>query len=466
MGAMIHQQSFAALRRQYERGELSPVEVAASALAHAERIAGPTNAFALLDPERAMAAARVAEQRWHEGRALGTLDGMPFTVKEFAAVGGWPTRRGSLVTPADPALKSTVFVARLEAAGAVLLGKTRAPEFNWKGVTDSPGYGITRNPWNLALTPGGSSGGCAAAVASGVVRVSFGSDAGGSVRIPAAFTGILGLKPTFGLIPLVPLPSHFSATAHVGPLAVDSADMMEAMAIVAGPTAADWTSGGESAEARAESMRPIESLRVGILDASSWQDESIPAVSSAMDAVTAAMRSAGMPLRDVSFDVHGASDVGRRLYQIACAQTVRGIDPGLHPQLDPGLVDCAKAASQFDLQDYFSLMQQRDAHAAALATLFETVDVLMLPTLPVTAFGAGRNVPEGWEDPDWFSWNPYTPAFNALHAPALTYPVWTAAADMPVGVQLVTRKYGDRRLMRLAAYLQERFPVRMSPLAG
>lgn len=227
---MIHQQAFSDLRQQYRQGKLSPVDVARSALQHADRVASLTNAFALIDVDRALAAARRSEQRWRSGQAIGDLDGMPMTIKEFAAVKGWPTRRGSLTTSADPAPESTVFVARLEEAGTVLLGKTRAPEFNWKGVTDSPGYGVTRNPWNLDLTPGGSSGGCAAAVASGVVRVSFGSDAGGSVRIPAAFSGILGLKPTFGLIPVVPVPSHFSNTAHVGPLGVSSVDLIEANA--------------------------------------------------------------------------------------------------------------------------------------------------------------------------------------------------------------------------------------------
>lgn len=461
---MIHQKSFSNLRHQYRLGTLSPVDVTRSALRHAEHVASLTNAFALLDADRALASARRSEQRWRSGQAIGDLDGMPMTIKEFAAVQGWPTRRGSLTTSTDPAPESTVFVARLESAGAVLLGKTRAPEFNWKGVTDSPGYGITRNPWNLNLTPGGSSGGCAAAVTSGVVRVSFGSDAGGSVRIPAAFGGILGLKPTFGLIPVVPLPSHFSNTAHVGMLGVSATDLMEALQVVGGSSARDWTSVCEGAEARAASESPIEDLRIGLLNVTRWS-ESIPMVQAGVDLVATVLRAEGLQLREMDFDLRGASAVGQKLYELACAQTVRAIPAKDRHLLDPALVACAVAVGEPDLQDYFGLMQQRDAYGVALAALFEAVDVLLMPTVPITAFGAGRNVPADWPDPNWFSWNPYTPAFNALHAPALSFPVWPPGADMPAGIQFVARKLQDRRLLRLSAWLETRIPIRLSPLA-
>jgi aspartyl-tRNA(Asn)/glutamyl-tRNA(Gln) amidotransferase subunit A len=461
---VIHQQAFSNLRQQYRQGKLSPVDVARSALQHADRVASLTNAFALLDVDRALAAARRSEQRWRSGQAIGDLDGMPMTIKEFAAVKGWPTRRGSLTTPADPAPESTVFVARLEEAGTVLLGKTRAPEFNWKGVTDSPGYGVTRNPWNLDLTPGGSSGGCAAAVASGVVRVSFGSDAGGSVRIPAAFSGILGLKPTFGLIPVVPFPSHFSNTAHVGPLGVSSVDLTEALQVAGGSSVSDWTSVNEGVEVRAACEFAIEDLRIGLLNVTRWS-ESASMVRAGVDLVAEMLRAEGIQLREVDFDLGGASAVGQKLYEIACAQIVRTIPAKNRHLLDPALVVCAAAVGEPDLQDYFGLMQRRDAYGAALAALFETVDVLLMPTVPITAFGVGRDVPAGWPDSNWFSWNPYTPAFNALHTPALSYPVWPVGADIPVGIQFVTRKLYDHRLLRLSSWLETRMPIRLSPLA-
>ena len=216
---MLHQTPWPRLRELYRLGEVSPMDVARSALEHAERADPIINAFALLDRAGTLAGARESEERWRQGAALGPLDGMPVAIKEFAAVRGWPTRRGSALTSAEPAAAHTVFVQRLADAGAVLLGKTRAPEFNWKGITDSPAFGITRNPWNPSLTPGGSSGGCAAAVAAGVVRLSMGSDAGGSIRIPAAFTGTIGLKPTHGRIPCrpCPAPSRTSCTPAPSP---------------------------------------------------------------------------------------------------------------------------------------------------------------------------------------------------------------------------------------------------------
>ena len=461
---MVHRQSFAALRQLFQTGALSPVEVARSALDHAVSVDTHLNTFAVLDPDRALAAARRSEQRWRSGRMVGKLDGMPVTVKEFAAVRGWPTRRGSLTTPTELAEASSIFVERLEAAGAVLLGKTRSPEFNWKGVTDSPGFGITRNPWCSDLTPGGSSGGCAAAVASGVVRVSFGSDAGGSVRIPAAFSGVLGLKPTFGLVPLAPLPSHFSNLAHVGPLASSSADMSEALQVVAGRATTDWTSVSETIEARAACSTAIASLRVGVLNPARW-DEAEPVVGAGVELVTGVLQDEGLNLREVDFDLRGASDVGRQLYDLACTQVVSRIGEADRELVDPGLLRCAEVAGGIGLNDYFRLAQRRDGDGASLSALFEAVDVMVLPTVPIVAFDAGRDVPSGWRDPSWMSWNPYTPAFNALHVPALSYPVLPKAAALPVGVQLVAPKLHDRLLIRLAGWLEERLPVRLPPAA-
>lgn len=461
----VHQQSFASLRTAYRSGELTPVDVVRSALDHAEQISEATNAFALLDRNRALDAAERSSRRWRQGTPLGGLDGMPMTVKEFAAVQSWPTRRGSVVTSPLPATESTVFVERLEAAGVVLLGKTRAPEFNWKGVTDSPGYGITRNPWDLSLTPGGSSGGCAAAISAGVVRISFGSDAGGSVRIPAAFCGILGLKPTFGLIPLHPFPSHFSNTAHIGPLGVDGEEMLQALQIVSGRSPKDWTSVSETIEAKASAERSLDSLRVGILSQRHWSDCEAT-VEIAMSLVIDVLQSEGLAVQEVDFDIRGASAVGQALYQLACRKIVDGIGAGDRLRLDQGLVACANGMQHFDLDDYLIAIQRRDAYGIALASIFENVDVLISPTVPIFPFAAGLNVPDGSTDPDWFSWNPYTPAYNALHVPALSYPIWVPNSKLPVGIQLATNRLLDRRLLLLAKRLQNFFPIRLSPLSG
>lgn len=460
---MLHQQSFAILREQYRDGSVSPLDVAGSALGHAERVNQQFNAFALLDGERTQRAATASAQRWREGRPLSAIDGMPFTVKEFAAVEGWPTRRGSVTTAAVPAASSSVFVARLEAAGAVLLGKTRAPEFNWKGVTDSPGYGITRNPWNTEWTPGGSSGGCSAAVAAGVVRVSIGSDAAGSVRIPAAFTGTIGFKAGFGRIPLVPFPSHFSNLAHTGPIGASIADINDTMHLLAGAAAGDWTSTAANARPwRTPAAGAARGLRIGLLNPRRWELAQTT-VRQGMQRVVDALASEGFAIADVDFDVAAASEAGKSLYRLGCGIMVRDVDPSLHPSMDPGLLEYAYRTADLGLDDYLGWQRQRDNFAGQLGKIFEDIDVLLLPTVPILPFEAGRNVPPGWHDEDWLSWNPYTPAFNLLHNPALSYPIWVG--DAPVGVQCVAPPLREDVLIAFGAWLEERFPVRLAPMA-
>lgn len=453
----MHRQPYSALRAGYRAGTLSPLDVARSALAHAEQVQQRLNAFALLDAERALAMAAASQSRWERGEPLSPIDGMPFTVKEFAAVQGWPTRRGSLVTPADPAQQSAVFVDRLLRAGVVLLGKTRAPEFNWKGVTDSPGYGITRNPLNPQLTPGGSSGGCAAAVAAGVVRVSLGSDAGGSVRIPAAFTGTVALKPSFGRIPMVPPPSAFFDVVHVGPIAASVAELADVMQVVSGPHAGDWSSVG---------MRPVSfldipdatGLRIGVLSDARWKD-SDPAVRQGMGETVDLISSNGFEIRQVDFDVQRATRVGAFFYSFGCLAAVNAVPEAARSRLDPGLLAFVAPLEGVDLEDVLAMRQARDALAGELHALFNDIDVLMLPTMPVLPFEAGRNTPVDWSNDDWMSWNPLTPAFNLTQAPALSFPIWPRGAALPMGVQLVGAKGHDEVVLALAAWLERQRPI-------
>lgn len=454
---MIHRQAFAALREHYAAGTLSPVAVAESALAHARAVDAELNAFALIDEGRALSAAAAAQARWRAGQQLSPIDGMPMTVKEFAAVAGWPTRRGSLTTSSAPAAASTVFVQRLEAAGAVLLGKTRAPEFNWKGVTDSPGFGITRNPWNPALTPGGSSGGCAAAVAAGVVRVSIGSDAGGSVRIPAAFCGVAGLKPSFGRIPVAPLPAAFFNIVHSGPIAAGIADLIDVYQVVAGPSAQDWTSTGLDTSF---ALPAVQGLRIGVLDAQRWQD-SDAFVQAGLRQVAALLEGAGSALRSVDYDIRAASAPAELLYRFGCAAVVDALPEAERAKLDPGLVDFVQPARHAGLPGLLAALAQRDAAANRLNALFEDIDVLMLPTLPLLAFEAGRDVPRRHSaHGDWMGWNPYTAAFNGAQVPAISYPVWPPGSPLPVGVQFVAPKCREDRLLALAQWLEARLPIR------
>lgn len=450
---MVHQHSFATLGELYCEGSVSPMDVVRSAIRHAEDVEPHLNAFAHLDPEGAIEAAQASEQRWRNGTPLSPLDGMPVTVKEFANVKGWPTRRGSLTTSQQPAPKSAVFVERLQKAGAILLGKTRAPEFNWKGTTDSPGFGVTRNPLDTRLTPGGSSGGCAAAVAAGVVRLSFGSDAGGSVRIPAAFCGILGLKPSFGKIPMTPFPSAFSELANVGPLGIDFSEIKAALSIVSGPTPEDWTSWRTPQQADVQNHAHPTSKRIGILQRRYWSDAD-PAIVASIEAFIGDMRQRGFDFIEVDFDLPSATKCGCDLYRLACYRLVQSLTEEQQSLLDPGLVNWIKSMAEFSISDYFALMQQRADLGASLHRVLQNIDAMILPTTPVRAFPVGKNAPEGYDEGDWFSWNPYTPAFNLLKNPALTIPVPPSDGKLPVGMQLVGKMHDDVNLIDLAVYLK------------
>ncbi|MBV8777508.1 MAG: amidase, partial [Alphaproteobacteria bacterium] len=230
------------LLARYRSKQLSPVEAIKETLRRLETYEGALNAFVLYDPDSALAAARASEARWQKGEPRGLLDGVPLAIKDTQLTRGWPRRVGSqTIDPNQPWTEDAPATARLRAENAIFFGKTTTPEFGWKPLTDSPLTGVTRNPWNLERTPGGSSGGSAAALVAGVCPLAVGTDAGGSIRIPAAFSGVFGLKPSFGKVALYPA-SSFGDVAHVGPMTrtvADAALMLDAMK---GPDARDWYS--------------------------------------------------------------------------------------------------------------------------------------------------------------------------------------------------------------------------------
>ena len=216
----------------YRNRSLSPVEATKATLARIERFNGVVNAYCHLDPDGALAAARASEARWMAGAPKGLTDGVPIGVKDNIAVAGMPSRFGSRLTSADPLTFDAPAVARLKEHGAVILGKTAMPEYGWKATSDSPLTGLTRNPWDTRMTTGGSSAGAVAATVLGMGAIHLGTDGGGSIRIPAAFTGCFGIKPTRARVPSFPA-SPLGTLAHVGPLTRTVADAALAMSVIA-----------------------------------------------------------------------------------------------------------------------------------------------------------------------------------------------------------------------------------------
>src|SRR4051794_23638229 len=245
----------AELLRLYRRRELSPVEVTRDQLDRIDRFEPAINAFIIVDREGALAAARASEARWHKGEPVGLIDGLGATVKDNVWLKGFPSRRGSLTTDPAPMAADAPAVARLRESGAVFLGKTTLPEFGWIGVCHSPLTGITRNPWKLDRTPGGSSGGAAAAALLNLGSLHIGTDGAGSIRIPAAFTGVFGIKPSFGRVAAYPA-SPFSILAHVGPLTRTVTDAALMLSVIGGPDERDMSAWNT----------PAPDFRVGLED--------------------------------------------------------------------------------------------------------------------------------------------------------------------------------------------------------
>jgi aspartyl-tRNA(Asn)/glutamyl-tRNA(Gln) amidotransferase subunit A len=432
----------------YRERRLSPVEVLEALLPGIE--ADQFNAFSLLDAEGALAQARASEERWRTGAPIGALDGVPVAIKDAYPTRGWPTRRGSrAIDPAGPWDEDGSAVAALRRNGAVLPGQTTSPEFGWKGVTDSPLYGITRNPWNPAATPGGSSGGSAAALAAGLVPLALGSDGAGSIRIPCGFTGLPGLKPTFGRAPLWP-PSAFGSVSHAGPMARTVTDAALLLDVMCEPDPRDWTALPPPTRSYLEGLDDgIAGTRVAFSPDLGYVSVD-PEVAAVVERAAGALVELGAHVERVDPGFGDPREFQQTLWSAACAKIV--VDLGDPPAdvLDPGFAKVAAAGRAIQLTDYLAAMKQRDALGTHMGRFHTEWDLLVTPTLPIPAFAAGRNVPEGWPDEHWQSWTPFTYPFNLTQQPAATVPCGFTAAGLPIGLQIVGPRHADALVLRAA----------------
>ena len=436
----------------YRAGTISPVEATREALAAIESHDDAVNAFVLVDAEGALAAAKASEARWHAGRPLGPGDGVPTSIKDALWTRGWPTLRGSwLIDDAGPWEEDAPSVARLRETGAVLLGKTTTPEYSWKGVTDSPRYGVTRNPWDPATTAGGSSGGSAAAVALGMGVWSVGTDAGGSVRIPAGFTGTVALKPTYGLIPAYP-PSPFGTLAHPGPMTRTVADTAALMDVITGFDARDWAAMPTPSGSFLTGLDDgVAGLRVAFSPTLGFVRND-PEVDAAVRAAVTVLADAGARVEEVDPGFADPLEAFHILWFSGAAKVLESygdIEAAWADRVDPGLRRIAAAGAAFSASDYLDATAVRMRLGELMGRFHQRYDVLVTPTLPLPAFAVGRDVPDGWPSPDWASWTPYTYPFNMTQQPALSVPCGFTAAGLPVGLQIVGPRHADATVMRV-----------------
>jgi len=443
MGEDLTRLSAVDLTAGYRSKQFSPVDVCNAVLARIDEVNGNLNAFCHRDDVTVRAMADDAEARWMSGATLSPLDGVPVAVKDVLRLKGWPTRLGSkTVDAAGPWEEDSPSVARMREAGAVFLGMTTTPELGWKGVTDCPLYGTTRNPWNLRMTSGGSSGGSAAAVASGCGPLAFGTDGGGSVRIPAGFCGIVGLKPTFGRVPVWP-PSSFGLLSHVGPMARTVEDAALMLDQIAKPDARDsWSLAADGTSYAGSLGRGVEGLRIA------WSPDLgyirvDPEIAQLTAAAARSFEAMGATVEEVSPGFDSPEESFRVLWYAAAAAAIRPQSRARRRFMDFGLTVIAGEGARMSAMDWLAADKARNALAAHMARFHDDYDLLLTPTLPLPAFASGIEVPEGWPDERWYTWTRFTYPFNMTRQPALTVPCGFTQDGLPAGLQIVGPRYAD-----------------------
>ncbi|MEU1200568.1 amidase [Streptomyces sp. NPDC005813] len=440
----------------YRKGEFSPVEATRAVLERAEHVQPAVNAFVRLHAEEALARAGESEERWRRGEPAGLLDGVPVTVKDILLQRGHPTLRGSrTVDPGGRWEEDAPSVARLREHGAVLVGKTTTPEFGWKGVTDSPLSGVTRNPYDVARTTGGSSGGSAAAVALGAGPLSLGTDGGGSVRIPAALCGIFGLKPTYGRVPLYPA-SAFGTLSHVGPMTRDAADAALLLDVISGPDARDWSALGPTAGSFVDALEGgVRGLRVAYSPSLGGQVAVRPAVAAAVRGAVERLAGLGAYVAENDPDFTDPVEAFHTLWFSGAARVTQRLGPHQRELLDPGLREICALGARFGALDYLAAVDVRMELGRRMGRFHQSYDVLVTPTLPLTAFEAGAEVPARSGHRRWTGWTPFTYPFNMTQQPAATVPVGVDGDGLPVGLQIVAARHRDDLVLRTAQALYE-----------
>lgn len=438
----------------YLKRKASPVEVVRSVLARAASINEQFNAFVFLDDEGAMAAAKESERRWLNGAALGPLDGIPATIKDLMTVKDWPTRFGSTVTAGECSQADAPSVEALRAVGAVLIGATTTPEFGWKAVTDSPLSGATSNPWDPKLTCGGSSGGASVAALTGCGNLHLGTDGGGSVRIPAAFTGVVGHKPSFGRVPYYP-PSAFGTLGHIGPIArtVEDAALMLGSMTVRDPR--DWNQPAtEFASPVLDRRREWRGSRIGL-----WSKPIVgevdPEILAAVVRVAHLLEEAGAAVEPISLPGGDVLATFNILWFAGAANRVSKMADKDRLQLDPGLLRAAEIGGCFAASEYAQALLHRSVFGGEMDRLLKTYDFVISPTVPVTAFPLMHDVPPGSTYQEWTEWACFNFPINLSQQPACSVPIGLTTGGLPIGFQIVGARGADADVLGAAMQVME-----------
>jgi aspartyl-tRNA(Asn)/glutamyl-tRNA(Gln) amidotransferase subunit A len=450
----------AELLARYRRKDLSPVEMLRAVLDQIDRNNGVVNAYCWLDREGALRSARDSEARWRAGAPQGLIDGVPVGIKDNILVAGMPARFGSKLTSDAPAAHDAPAVARLGEQGAIVVGKTTMPEFGWKAVTDSPLTGVTRNPWDTRKTPGGSSGGAVAAVVLGMGNIHLGTDGGGSIRIPAAFTGCYGIKPTRARVPVWPT-SPLGTLAHTGCLTRSVADAALALTIIGAPDIRDvyaWTSPAPDFHVGLEDG--IRGIKVAYSPRLGYAKRVDPEVEAGVSAAVHVFAELGAHVDEADPELGGDPiAVWDTLWWSSFATLLQSYGDRVREVAEPALVAAAVAGLKTSIADYIRAQLKRAELHIALARFFERYDLLLTPSMPLPAFEVGHVVPPSGDGGEaWTDWSPFSYPFNLTQQPAASIPCGLTRDGLPIGLQIVGAIGADALVLRASRAFEQARP--------
>ncbi len=452
------------LRKMIAAKEVKPSEIMAAVLARVEKLNPKLNAFCTITQDAALADARQADRKMAWVKDQGPLFGLPVSIKDLIFTKGTRTTFGSKMYENFIPSEDEIVVERLRTAGAIIIGKTNSCEYGYKAVTDSPLWGITRNPWNPEMTPAGSSGGAGAAVASGMGPLALGTDGGGSVRAPASFCGIFGLKSSRGRIPMYPLLSGWEAldrrVSHYGPLTRTVADAATMMEVMAGPDDRDPLSlPGAKVDYRREIKKGVRGLRIG------WSGNLghvvvDPVVREAVEGAARVFSTMGCEVEEATPDFPLMHDAFRLLFAADCAGAIGDRLDEWRDRLDPGLVTLTEIGLKASAVDYVAAVNRCHILWEKLQPFFEKYALLLTPTLPLPPFPVGIDWPReiAGQKVHPLNYLGFTYPFNLTGQPAASLPCAWTADGLPIGLQIVGRRFEDLTVLKAAAAFEEARP--------
>src|ERR1700733_9254493 len=439
--------------------QLSPVEYLQALLERIQRLEPRVNAFVHLDAGPAMDAAKRAEAALLGGGPIGRLHGIPVTLKDLAITKAMPTQHGSNIFAGHQPAEDAPFVTRVQDAGAIVLGKTTTSEFGWTGVSHSPLTGITQNPWKHGYNAGASSAGAGAAAAAGFGPLHQGSDGAGSIRMPSHFCGVFGLKPTFGRVPYYPVGSG-DYTSHMGPMTRTVADSALMLGVMAGPHPLDHTTceagpadylGRLHEGIRGKRIAYSPDLGVARVD---------PDIAALVKSAVARFGELGATVEEMKTPWAAEGPEMIRFFWAAHMTRLQPHLPQCEATMDSALFACIKAGREYSVAEYQTMRDRKMAYVAAIHRWFEDWDFLLTPAGYVAACPAELLMPQHWpqHDWDWLSWAEFSYPFNMSWNPAASVPCGFTGEGLPVGLQIVGRRFDDLGVLQAAAAFEQIAP--------